>query len=148
MCCSKLSNIGAASVIPITNPSSSIACFPGSQPHTSLRNPIESTTQLYQPSENHNAAMFLRPARRCLVQRLTSPATRYLHASPFQLARKDAQGKDELKPEPNEYSKSGSDDAAARTEGAAFDPNTTSPEGQHEQAGSETKEGVSRKNLS
>jgi hypothetical protein len=40
---------------------------------------------------------------------------------------KDAQDKDSLKPRSTEYSKSGSDDTAAQ-EGAAFDPNQTSPE--------------------
>ncbi|KAG9558685.1 hypothetical protein KCU77_g7257, partial [Aureobasidium melanogenum] len=53
-------------------------------------------------------------------------------------ARKDAQSKDSLKPEPNEYSKSGSDDEAARVEQTAFDPNKTSPEEQHDSAGSES----------
>ncbi|KAG9524078.1 hypothetical protein KCU71_g10468, partial [Aureobasidium melanogenum] len=53
-------------------------------------------------------------------------------------ARKDAQSKDSLKPEPNEYSKSGSDDEAARVEQTAFDPNKTSPEEQHDSAASES----------
>ncbi|KAH0364946.1 hypothetical protein KCU65_g6445, partial [Aureobasidium melanogenum] len=53
-------------------------------------------------------------------------------------ARKDAQSKDSLKPEPNEYSKSGSDDEAARVEQTAFDPNKTSPEEQHDSAESES----------
>ncbi|KAK6003233.1 hypothetical protein QM012_001078 [Aureobasidium pullulans] len=53
-------------------------------------------------------------------------------------ARKDAQSKDSLKPEPNEYSKSGSDDEAARVEKTAFDPNKTSPEEQHDSAESES----------
>ncbi|TKA39894.1 hypothetical protein B0A54_10245 [Friedmanniomyces endolithicus] len=55
-------------------------------------------------------------------------ATRPFHISPRQLARKDAQDKDSLKPEPNEYSKSGSDDAAAAVDDAAFNPDVTSPE--------------------
>lgn len=55
-------------------------------------------------------------------------------------ARKDAQDKDSLKPEPNEYSKSGSDDEAARVEKTAFDPNKTSPEEQHDSAGRESQE--------
>jgi hypothetical protein len=55
-------------------------------------------------------------------------------------ARKDAQDKDSLKPEPNEYSKSGSDDEAARVEKAAFDPSKTSPEEEHDTAGRESKE--------
>ena len=55
-------------------------------------------------------------------------------------ARKDAQDKDSLKPEPNEYSKSGSDDEAARVENTAFDPNKTTPEEQHDSAGRESQE--------
>ncbi|KAI4749011.1 hypothetical protein E4T44_13027 [Aureobasidium sp. EXF-8845] len=55
-------------------------------------------------------------------------------------ARKDTQDKDSLKPEPNEYSKSGSDDNAARVEQTAFDPSKTSPEEQHASAGSESSE--------
>lgn len=48
--------------------------------------------------------------------------------------------KDSLKPESNEYSKSGSDSkTAAATEEAAFDPDTTRPETEHDQAGKETK---------
>ena len=47
-------------------------------------------------------------------------------------ARKDTQDKDSLKPESSEYSKSADDDAAASS-GAAFDPNTTSPEGAEKQ---------------
>ena len=59
--------------------------------------------------------------------------------SPIQLARKDTQDKDSLKPEPNEYSKSGSDDAAAAVEQAAFDPNQTRPE--QEQATADKESG-------
>ncbi|KAK8195859.1 hypothetical protein M8818_007010 [Zalaria obscura] len=59
--------------------------------------------------------------------------------TPTLLARKDAQGKDDLKPESNEYSKSGSDDAAAATEDTAFNPNKTSPEEEHDAAGEESK---------
>ncbi|KAL1589592.1 hypothetical protein WHR41_01569 [Cladosporium halotolerans] len=62
---------------------------------------------------------------------LPTPALRasrpFTQATPT-LARKDTQHKDDLKPEPNEYSKSGSDDAAAAVENAAFDPKQTSPE--------------------
>ena len=48
-----------------------------------------------------------------------------------QLAAKDAQDKDSLKPEPNEYTKSGSDDEAAVSD-TAFDPSQTSPEQEHD----------------
>lgn len=53
---------------------------------------------------------------------------RALSSTPTAFARKDTQHKDSLKPEPNEYSKSGSDDAAAAVENAAFDPKQTRPE--------------------
>jgi hypothetical protein len=58
-------------------------------------------------------------------------------------ARKDTQDKDSLKPEPNEYSKSGSDDAAAATEKAAFDPSSTRPEEEQAMAGRESGDDVS-----
>ena len=63
--------------------------------------------------------------------------------SPLRLARKDTQDKDSLKPEPNEYSKSGSDDAAAAVEGAAFDPSETRPEEAHARAAKESGSDVS-----
>jgi len=52
-------------------------------------------------------------------------------------ARKDAQGKDEMTIESNEYSKSGSDAQAAGVEKAAFDPKSTRPEEEHDTAGRE-----------
>lgn len=55
------------------------------------------------------------------------------------LMRKDSQGKDDLKPEPNEYSKSGSDDDSARISDTAFSPDKTSPEEQHDAAEGESK---------
>lgn len=70
-------------------------------------------------------------------------ASRPFSQAPIQLARKDTQDKDSLKPEPNEYSKSGSDDAAAAVEGAAFDPNQTRPEQEHASAAKESGSEVS-----
>ena len=52
--------------------------------------------------------------------------------------RKDSQDKDSIDTEATEYSKSGTDDAAARQEDAAFDPNKTDPEEQMETAGKGT----------
>lgn len=49
--------------------------------------------------------------------------------------RKDSQHKDSINTEATEYSKSGTDDQAAREEDAAFDPKKTSPEEEHETAG-------------
>lgn len=72
-------------------------------------------------------------------------ASRPLHVSSRALARKDAQDKDSLKPEPNEYSKSASDDQAAKSmEDTAFSPDKTSPEEQLDDAGGEANsKGVS-----
>ncbi|KAK5132585.1 hypothetical protein LTR08_008844 [Meristemomyces frigidus] len=68
-------------------------------------------------------------------------AHRQLSTSSRQLARKDTMDKDSLQREPNEYSKSGSDDQAAALEDTAFDPSKTSPEEQHDSAGSESDGG-------
>ena len=57
------------------------------------------------------------------------------HSSQLSYPRKDAQDKDSINTEASEYSKSGTDDAAARADSTAFDPDTTSPEAQHEQEG-------------
>ena len=70
-------------------------------------------------------------------------AARPIHQSTRQLARKDAQDKDSLKPEGNEYSKSGSDAESAQVEETAFSPEGTRPEEQHESAGEESQSGVS-----
>ena len=70
-------------------------------------------------------------------------ASRPFSQAPIRLARKDTQDKDSLKPEPNEYSKSGSDDAAAAVEQAAFDPNQTRPEQEQATAAKESGSEVS-----
>lgn len=53
----------------------------------------------------------------------------------FQFPRKDSQDKDSINTEATEYSKSGTDDEAAKQEEAAFDPSKTSPEEQKDAAG-------------
>lgn len=53
---------------------------------------------------------------------------------------KNAQGKDDLEPMGDEYSKSGSDQQSAAMEQAAFDPSQTSPEQQMETADKESGE--------
>ncbi|KAK0875839.1 hypothetical protein LTR87_010359 [Friedmanniomyces endolithicus] len=94
--------------------------------------------------------MFTSTLRRSLAMRPITRtsrhivATRPFHISPRQLARKDAQDKDSLKPEPNEYSKSGSDDAAAAVDDAAFNPDVTSPE--EEQASAKEQSGSDGEN--
>ncbi|KAJ4299010.1 hypothetical protein N0V90_004254 [Kalmusia sp. IMI 367209] len=69
---------------------------------------------------------------RRVLQRASIPRTplfhpRWITTTTPCLANKDSQDKDSLKPRSNEYSKSGSDDAAAASD-AAFNPNKTSPE--------------------
>ncbi|KAF1359255.1 hypothetical protein EJ07DRAFT_120537 [Lizonia empirigonia] len=61
------------------------------------------------------------------VSRTQFTTPRFLSTSRPSFAQKDAQDKDSIKTTSNEYTKSGSDDAAAHTD-AAFDPKQTSPE--------------------
>ena len=82
-------------------------------------------------------------ARPSFLPTITATTTRPFSLSPLNQARKDTQDKDSLKPEPNEYSKSGSDDAAAATEKAAFDPSSTRPEEEQNIAGRESGGDVS-----
>jgi hypothetical protein len=90
-------------------------------------------------------------ARPSTTRFLTSPTTTTLRPFSSTLpayARKDTQDKDSLKPLPNEYSKSGSDDAAAATEKAAFDPSSTRPEEEQATADRESGGDVSSLSLS
>ncbi|KAI9650809.1 hypothetical protein NHQ30_000842 [Ciborinia camelliae] len=64
------------------------------------------------------------------------PLTRNFSSTPPpQSPRKDSQHKDSINTEATEYSKSGTDDAAAREEEVAFDPSVTSPEMERKRAG-------------
>ena len=83
--------------------------------------------------------MFRYQPARSLLQRATRAQfsqPRFLSTTRSLLAAKDTQDKDTLKPISNEYSKSGSDDAAAHSD-AAFNPNKTSPESAEATAESE-----------
>lgn len=84
-----------------------------------------------------------RPSFLPTITATTTTTTRPFSLSPLNQARKDTQDKDSLKPEPTEYSKSGSDDAAAATEKAAFDPSSTRPEEEQNIAGRESGGDVS-----
>jgi hypothetical protein len=89
--------------------------------------------------------------RSLLTTRARAPlvgSSRPFSQAPIRLARKDTQDKDSLKPEPNEYSKSGSDDAAAAVEKAAFDPSETRPEQESATAEKESGSDVSFLNVS
>ncbi|KAI9736568.1 MAG: hypothetical protein M1818_006079 [Claussenomyces sp. TS43310] len=62
--------------------------------------------------------------------------TRAIHrTSTLTYPRKDSQDKDSINTEATEYSKSGTDDEAARNDQAAFDPSTTQPGQERDQAG-------------
>ncbi|KAF2029821.1 hypothetical protein EK21DRAFT_36663, partial [Setomelanomma holmii] len=81
------------------------------------------------------------PTRTLLrLQRFARPspvAPRFFSITTTRLyAAKDSQDKDSLNPQSNEYSKSGSDDAAASSD-AAFNPNKTSPEAAEQTAENE-----------
>lgn len=64
----------------------------------------------------------------------------------FALPRKDSQDKDSINTEATEYSKSGTDDASAKQEDAAFDPDITDPQEQKDKAGEGTGEGTDTNN--
>lgn len=60
----------------------------------------------------------------------------------FALPRKDSQNKDSINTEATEYSKSATDDEAARQGDAAFDPDITDPQEQKQKAGEGTGGGT------
>ena len=111
-----------------------------SQSNSSSQTPHETTTTT---TMSLTFALFRRQALRAPFARPIQTIRPFSSTMTF-AARKDAQGKDDLKPEPNEYSKSGSDDAAARVEETAFSPDKTSPEEQHAHAEGESSEVSSR----
>lgn len=59
----------------------------------------------------------------------------FSQTSSFYLPRKDSQDRNSINTEATEYSKSGTDDQAAKQDDAAFDPSKTSPEEQKATAG-------------
>lgn len=90
-------------------------------------------------------------ARTCLLRRTVPASTRlpasslqshltctsrpFSHSTGLAYPRKGSQDKDSIQAEATEYSKSGTDDEAARQESAAFDPSKTSPEDEKNTAG-------------
>ena len=80
---------------------------------------------------------------RISTNRPQSPhSVRPFHAAPAtRFPRKDSQHKDSINTEATEYSKSGTDDAAARQEEAAFDPSQTDPGAEKQTAGEGTGSG-------
>ncbi|ESZ94315.1 hypothetical protein SBOR_5311 [Sclerotinia borealis F-4128] len=80
------------------------------------------------------------PTRTSLSHLISHPHPRpFTTTHPLSHPRKDSQDKNSINTESTEYSKSGTDDAAAREEEAAFDPNTTRPETEKAQAGKGAK---------
>jgi len=68
--------------------------------------------------------------------RSTPLSARYLSQTPLsRYPRKDSQDKDSIDTEATEYTKSGTDDGAARQEEAAFDPSKTDPQTEKDKAG-------------
>lgn len=70
-----------------------------------------------------------------LQSHLPATSRPFSHSTGLAYPRKDSQDKDSIQPEATEYSKSGTDDGAARQESAAFDPSKTSPEDEKNTAG-------------
>ncbi len=85
------------------------------------------------------ASILLLTARQSLRLRPSPPSIRTLR--PFsqtplsRFPRKDSQDRESINTEATEYSKSGTDDGAAREEQAAFDPNITDPKNEEKTAG-------------
>ncbi len=59
----------------------------------------------------------------------------FSHTPLSRFPRKDSQDRNSINTEATEYSKSGTDDGAARQEEAAFDPDVTDPAEEEERAG-------------
>ncbi|PBP20968.1 hypothetical protein BUE80_DR008221 [Diplocarpon rosae] len=79
--------------------------------------------------------------RQRLATKPLSPVRRVFSQSAIRgHPRKDSQDKDSINTEATEYSKSGTDDAAARQEEAAFDPSTTDPQEERKIAGEGNEE--------
>jgi hypothetical protein len=76
------------------------------------------------------------PFPRTTALSLTPFVTRPFSRTPaLPYPRKDSQDKDSIDTEATEYSKSGTDDGAARQDKAAFDPSTTDPQKEKDIAG-------------
>ena len=78
------------------------------------------------------------PAPRTIQARAyprVNSARQFSLTSTSRYPRKDSQDRDSINTEATEYSKSGTDDGAARQEEAAFDPGNTKPEEELKKAG-------------
>jgi hypothetical protein len=83
--------------------------------------------------------LFRLPTRQCLrsttLRSTFSPVQPLSQTTIPRYPRKGYEDKDSINPEATEYSKSGTDDAAAKQEEAAFDPSTTDPQEEKDVAG-------------
>jgi len=74
--------------------------------------------------------------RRATPSSILFPSARHFQTSSFsRLPRKDSQDRNSINTEATEYSKSGTDDAAAKQDDAAYDPNVTDPGKEKDVAG-------------
>lgn len=74
--------------------------------------------------------------RRATPSSILFPSARHFQtSSSTRLPRKDSQDRNSINTEATEYSKSGTDDAAAKQDDAAYDPNVTDPEKEKDVAG-------------
>ncbi|CAO1597210.1 hypothetical protein XANCAGTX0491_001029 [Xanthoria calcicola] len=98
-------------------------------------------------SFTHLSSTTCRPLVRATFQRRTPSVPTLptpLHSRPvshtpsLRNPRKDSQHKDSINTEATEYSKSGTDDASARHEDTAFDPDVTDPGHQKDKVGDKT----------
>ena len=94
------------------------------------------------PSSSHASLLLRKPLltstrRRTQSQSQSRPLS-FSRSLPRSYPRKNAQDREAIDTEATEYSKSGTDDAAAKQEEAAFDPEQTSPEQEKDTAGQGT----------
>ena len=83
--------------------------------------------------------LFRLPTRQCIrattFRSTFSPVRPLSQTTIPRYPRKGSEDKDSINTEATEYSKSGTDDAAAKEEEAAFDPSTTDPQEEKDVAG-------------
>lgn len=116
-----------------------------SAPATSSPPTAKSPVSAYNSATagSYNSSSFPSPAASSYYAGASLSQTRSFRGSARHLyATKDAQDKDSLKPRATEYSKSGSDDAAAHDD-AAFDPRQTKPETEQKNMGESSNPTVS-----
>lgn len=97
--------------------------------------------RISQVSHTACRPLWCRAPRQCLSIRCkpTPPTSRqFSDSTHVKYPRKDSQDKDSINTEATEYSKSGTDDASARHDDTAFDPDVTGPSEQKNKVGDKT----------